>query len=417
MDIDTLSTTSATEEFTTTHTEVEQSPWIARNEHDARRLLQSWEHTDHGDIPRSMDATARFFLPFLQARSGFNTPHVALWHDDGKPEGILVGRRSVARPSLTLGPFNIPMPRLRSLDITYGGLEASSAATAAQQATYLRQLLASDDLDCISIHHLPEDSEIAKLLQPGLRWRGDGGPILTGHWFSELNDRDGQPVHANSSKTRRNFRRKDRKFVETFNDEVEVRELCAPDEVETLLATAAGIGARSYQAGIGVGVRDTPRWRAILSILAANGDLRGYLLDAGGESVAYAVGSVCGDTCTLMATSFLPEHRSVAPGTYLVRRVIERLQQEQLRWLDFGFGEAPYKELHGTLHRRDITLHLFANSRAARIARALDVSVKWADRTARRLLESSGLQDTARRLRRRRAERRSAAGNGVTNSS
>lgn len=406
METDTLSATGINEESTETHTGTEQSPWIARTEEDARELLQSWECTDHGEMPRSTDAAASFFLPFLQARSGFNTPHVALWRDGGKPDGILVGRRSVGRPSLTLGPLNIPMPRLRTLDITYGGLEARSATTAAKQATYLRQLLAADDLDCISIHHLPEGTEIAKLLQSGLRWRGDGGPVFTGHWFSGLNDRDGQPVHANSSKTRRNFRRKDRKFDDTFNGEVEVRELRSTDEVETLLATAAGIGARSYQAGIGVGVRDNPRWRAILSILAASGDLRGYLLDAGGESVAYAVGSVCGDTCTLMATSFLPEHRQVAPGTYLVRRVIERLQQEQLRWLDFGFGEAPYKELHGTLHRRDMTLHLFANSRAARTARALDIGVKWVDRTARRLLESTGLQDTARRLRRRRGERR-----------
>ena len=406
MEIETPCTTNIDKEFTPAAHE-EKGPRLALSEGGARILLQSWEQLAHGDVPRSIDAAACFFLPFLHARNGINTPHVALWDKDGKPDGILIARHSVGRPKLLLGSKQVPMPRLRTLDITYGGLEARSASTAGKQAAYLRQLLSGGDLDCISIHHLPEDNQIAQLLQPGLRWPGDGGPVSTGHWFSELTDLEGQPLSAYPAKARRNFRRKDRNLVNAFNGDVEVRELRHVDEVETLLTVAASICARSYQGRLGVGVRDNPRWRAICSILAATGALRGYLLDAGEATIAYAVGSVREGTCNLMATAFLPEYRSVAPGSYLVRRVIERLQQEKVRWLDFGFGEAPFKKLHGTMHRQEITLNLYSDSPAARTARVLDTAVKWADRTAHRLLQRSGLEDRARHLRRRIAERSS----------
>ena len=381
-----------------------ENPRLALCEDSARILMQSWELLARMDTPQSIDSTASFFLPFLHARGGINTPHIALWSKNGKPDGILIARRSTGRPKLSLGPMRIPMPYLRTLDIPYGGLEALSASTAGKQATYLRQLLSCGNLDCISIHHLPEDNLISPLLKPGLRWPGDGSPVSTGHWFRELTDLEARPISAYTTKACRNFRRKDRNLVNAFNGEVKVRELRNMSEIETLVVTAADIGAHGYQGRLGIGVRDNPRWRAIFNILAATGALRGYLLEAGGNSIAYAVGSVENGTCNLMATAFLPKYRSVAPGTYLVRRVIERLQQENVRWLDFGFGESPLKKLHGTLHRQDITITLYSDSAAGRIARILDTTVKRAKYTARHWLQKNGLEDATRNLRRRIAE-------------
>ncbi|GAA5524161.1 hypothetical protein Maes01_00715 [Microbulbifer aestuariivivens] len=384
---------------TTTHSfHTHTFPQVGNDRESARALLECWSTTRDSDAPGSIDSDASFFLPFLSAREGEHHPNVVLWRQGQQAAGILVGRRSFERPRLSIGPFKVPMPRLRTLEIAYGGLEAASAEVASLQADYLRELLQTKAVDCISVHHLPLASEIGSALYGGLREPGDGNPLVAGQWFAELTDAEGKALVSNSAKTRSSFRRKDRKLEQAFGGAVEIHECRRPAEVGAFIEAAADIGGRSYQGKIGVGVQSTHHWHTVLRILAANGYLRGYLLKAAGKPVAYAVGPAKGNTFTLMATSFLPEYRQQAPGAYLIRRMIERLQAEGLRWLDFGFGDAPYKELHGTWRREIATLHLYSHTPAARVARALDALVKGVDRGSRRILQRTGLYGRARKL-------------------
>ena len=384
------------------------TPWIADSMEMARALLSLWEHRadKHSGAPGSVHASSDFFLPFLAANDCYLSPHIALWESGGVPCGILIARIAVSRPKRAIGPITVPMPRLKNLEIVHGGLEADTEGTTLLQLAYIREILATGKVDAISIHHLPCDSEAGKRLLAGLRGPGDGSPALTSHWFTELSDVNGEPVISNSSKTRSSFRRKDRKLEKLFLGPVQVRELNSEQDVTPLIVAAAGIGERSYQGGLGVGVRNNTHWQTVLSILAANGHLRGYLLEADGATLAYGVGAACHGTFCYMAGSFLPEYRDVAPGGYLLRRMFERLQDQGIRWFDFGFGDAAYKELYGNLCREEATLHLYAKSRPAQTARLLDGLVQRSNRGVRTLLSSTGLLESARRLWRRRLERR-----------
>ncbi|WP_226667886.1 GNAT family N-acetyltransferase [Microbulbifer aggregans] len=362
----------------------------------AKKLLHTWELADQRDAPRVATAKADFFLPFLSEIPGDKTPYVALWKKDGKPDGILIGRLSVRRPLITIGNRRLPMPQLRTLNITEGGLEALSAETALQQKKYLQALLAGGDLECISIFRLSPDGEAGKALDNGLNKSGDGNPTKVARWFTELNDRHGNPVVTNSAKTRSGFRRKDRKLVEAFDGSVEIREIRNPQDIAGFLKVAVNIVAASYQQSIGVGVKDDMAWKSTSRIHAENGSFRGYLLEVEGEPIAYIVGPVVDGTFTLLATSFLPQYGKLAPGTYLLRRVIERLQNEGIRWIDYGIGDYSYKELYGTLRREDTSTNFYAASTNARIARGLNVLAN----STTRFLQSSGLLKRLKQIRR-----------------
>lgn len=405
--METLTPTMPTtaEDFSYSHTEFGHSQHVEFTISGARTLIESWEQADLDCEPKAGVAAANFYLPFLPELPGDNTPHVRLWKQKGLPNGILIGRLSIRSPLVRIGKWRIPMPRLRTLNITEGGLKALNSATADQQAEYLRQLLADGTIDCISVHRVPLNSEIGSILGKGLRHPGDGNPTVIGHWFTELNDTSGRPVVTNSAKTRSAFRRMDRKLCEFFDNQVQLREFRSREQVADFIKVAARIGASSYQQGIGVGVQDNSWWSKLLGLHADNGNMRAYLLEAKGEPIAYAVGSLWGDTYTGLATSYLPEHRSIAPGTYLLRRMLEQFQQEGVRWFDYGVGDYGYKEIYGTWRREDATLNLYASSPAARITCALEAIVSKTNRTLHRALQSWGLIDRLRHLRRRIAER------------
>ncbi|KUJ82590.1 MULTISPECIES: GNAT family N-acetyltransferase [Microbulbifer] len=380
-------------------------PELGEDVESARRLLDAWALVQPDSEPCSVDAHPDFYLPFLNAREGKNSPQVVLWRQGSDARGILVGRRSRGRHQLSIGPLKIPMPELRRLDITYGGLESKDEQVAQLQADYLRELLQSGTVDCISVHHLPVDSAIGGILQAGLRMPGDGSPIVKKQWFLQLTDDQKQPIVTNSAKTRSSQRRQDRKLEKAFSGTVKIREVRDLDQVGRFIEAASEIGAKSYQGSLRIGVTDSRRWHTHLGVLAGIGCLRAYVLEAQDTPIAYAVGSYKHRTYTGIATSFLPEHRNLSPGAYLNRRVIEHLQAEGAMWLDFGFGDASYKQLHGTWQREIVTLHLYSRTPAARVARALDASVKWVDHTSRRMLHESGLYERARKLIRRSAER------------
>ncbi|SHF60526.1 Acetyltransferase (GNAT) domain-containing protein [Microbulbifer donghaiensis] len=371
-----------------TRLDVPQDPLIERSVTGARTLLESWERTDHNGAPRVAQAAANFYLPSLPKCPGHNTPHIVLWEKDGLPDGILIGHRSVRRSRLSLAKIPIPMPRLRRLEVTTGGLETHSRETARRQAAYLRRLLRSREFDCITICNLPLDSEIGRILNGGLRFPGDGKPDVAGHWFTELTDERGHPIVSHSAKTRGSFRRMDRKLCKLFADRVELREFHAPDQVKEFISAAARIGECSYQHAMGVGVQNDASWREKLRLYADYGSLRAYLLVGDGKPLAYAVGALWGNTYSGIATSFLPEFATVSPGGYLLRRMIEQFQQAGIRWFDLGVPDYDYKKVYGTLRREVATFCFFATTPAAKTATLLDSGVANLRKTVRRLRSS-----------------------------
>lgn len=156
-----------------------------------------------------------------------------------------------------------------------------------------------------------------------------------------------------SGKTRSTLRRKARKLAEDMGGYT-ITEHRTPAEIEAFLAAALPLSARTYQARLlDAGLPDSPAARRAMLEAAEDNRMRGFLLHAGGEAIAYlalpVVGPETGRTLVYAHLGYDPDHARLSPGTVLQMDALERLFAEgRYRWFDFTEGEGAHKAMFGT---------------------------------------------------------------------
>ena len=343
---------------------------VATSVEDTDSLRDDWIAVLARYGKETLDSAPEFFLPFLTGLGDITQPHVAVFRRDGVPSAVIVGRTALRNIPCHIGHLKFRTPRLRCLDIVHGGLVSDGHQTSIRWVTtHLKQLLESGQVEHIAINHLSVDDPVLdETIYPSISHHvllSQNEP----HWYATLLDpKTGEAVDTHSSKTLRTFRRKDKKLLEHFNQQVNIETVDGVSGKDLFLERACSIAARTYQSAIGVGFADNPRWRTMLDTLAVNGYLRGYVLIAAGEPIAYVFGSVFRSVFTLIATAFIPKHRDIGPGAYLLRHVLRVLADQGVSTVDFGFGDAAYKRLHGTECRSDVNLVFYGSGPKVRLA-------------------------------------------------
>ena len=156
-----------------------------------------------------------------------------------------------------------------------------------------------------------------------------------------------------SGKTRSTLRRKAKKLAEESGGTT-VTEHRSPAEIEAFLAAALPLSAKTYQARLlDAGLPDSPEARRAMLEAAEDDRMRGFLLHAGGQAIAYlslpVVGPRTGGTLVYAHLGYDPDHARLSPGTVLQMEALERLFAEQrYRWFDFTEGEGAHKAMFGT---------------------------------------------------------------------
>jgi CelD/BcsL family acetyltransferase involved in cellulose biosynthesis len=95
---------------------------------------------------------------------------------------------------------------------------------------------------------------------------------------------------------------------------------------------------------------------------AAKGWLRMYVLYLNGKPSAYWWGVVYGETFHSCALGYDPEFHNYSPGSYLLTKGLESLCQQGVKELDFGLGDARYKQQFGDNNYKEATISLFAQT-------------------------------------------------------
>jgi CelD/BcsL family acetyltransferase involved in cellulose biosynthesis len=152
-----------------------------------------------------------------------------------------------------------------------------------------------------------------------------------------------------SGKTRATLRRKTRKLAEDMGGTT-ITEHRSPAEIESFLTAALPLSARTYQARLlDAGLPDSPAARRAMLEAAEDNRMRGFLLHAGGQTIAYLLLPVVGQTLVYAHLGHDPDYARLSPGTVLQLEALERLFAEgRYRWFDFTEGEGAHKAMFGT---------------------------------------------------------------------
>ncbi len=382
--------------------------WVAGDEAEIRAragaLLGEWDA-----LRRRLGIASRFNDPagFLRGVAGRHGVPCVLAARAGDVLAVVVATLEHAPLVHKIGYLKVPTPKLKTMRVAETGLlcDATPAALDAVVAT-LRALVASRAVDHLAIHNLPLDHPLAKRFGEVAAAGSGAVPVQRGRWRTRLLDPvTGAKLVHHSGKTRHKLRKRSSTFDEAFGGEVRLVRIEKEDQIDGFVRAATGIIRQTYQAALGIGVKDTPPYRQLLADLAAAGQLCGYLLEARGEAVAYLVGDVQDGTFRLWATSFLPQHWELGPGVVLLWRVLEELAGRGVALFDFGFGEAEYKAMLGSERIEEGDWRIYAKGLRGRAACLSDRATGAADAFARRLLRSRNLVQRVKKAWRQRMEK------------
>jgi hypothetical protein len=347
-----------------------EAPWIAlRNRHGSA--------TPNADPHR--------FAATIEALGDGVEPHVTLLGEADRPRAIIVARRSTRKLGCRVGYLPLPSPRLRCLDVVYGGLITDGSEPAKQAVcNHLRLTLEARDVDHVMVNHLPTDHELFGRLSRGFVFTPggtDGSPRP--HWQFTFAEGPFENTLARfSRKHRYNVRRADRMLTRHFGGDSSLETTTSADDLDAFIDDAVRITDAGWQGGVGGGFGDARIQRALLARAADQNRLRCYVLRCAGEAIAFQAGLVLADVYHLQSTGFLPQWATLSPGQVMLLRVMKDLRDVGVRSIDYGFGDAGYKRMYGTESWHEATVYLYAPTREGRSARLLHLVARTASRLA-----------------------------------
>jgi len=368
---------------------------VARTLEELERLRPAWNA-----LPWEREEAAyEYFTTRLATRPGVIGPFAAVTTGGG-----LAGRLELRRLSTRVGYRDVYAPSVRLLRVVDGGIAgaADPAVLAALLAT-VRTALADGTADAVE---LPP----AELGSPLLAaFTSLGGPLerqpFIVPWTRRLLELPGsfeEFVSSRSSNTRWRIRRDARRLAEELGDELRVEIVREPGDLDRFVDAADRIARGTYQRALGAGFSDTPEQRALTTVGLEHGWVRGYLLYRGDTPIAYWLCSTWGETILIRTAGFDQRYAELRIGLYLLMRLIEdAIADPELRVLDFGPGDAAYKQQFSSTSREEQNVVVFAPTFRGRRLNATRTLVLAPARGARKLLDETGLTDRVKaRLRR-----------------
>lgn len=340
-------------------------------------------------------------------RPEVEAPFVTVVEQDGGPSALVAGRleRTLIAPAVGyVTPFRI---RARVLAVIHQGVVGhldERAATAVVR--FLWSVLESGAADAVDFHHLPENSPLlGALRRAGPRWFCERTPRWSTHREMDV-PAQGSLLEAKvSAKHRSRLRKRQSSLEAAHPGGVCWRWLRDVKNIPELCARLEQVAARTYQRGLGAGYFDSDEFRQRFALFAARGQLRVQTLEIDGVTRAFWFGSVYGGVFHSSETGYDPDLRDYEVGTLMFIRLVDELIHEGVDRVDFGLGDALYKERFGDRSWRETSVWMVAPSaKGVAIMLLLRVAIAT-DRTMRRVVRQFGLTDRIKAFWRRRTEK------------
>lgn len=293
-------------------------------------------------------------------------PRVFVIREGDEVVAIGAGRLGRRQLKCSFGYKTVFAPEVAELSIISGGLMGKSDdATLKLFVANLISQLKAGAADVASIAEVKTDSPLWKMINRSPSWPcRDMTPMPQLHYGITLpKSKDGLFMNM-KSKHRTNLRRLGRILERDFPDGVNVRCFAEVSEVPRFCDEAEFVAAKSYLRALGVGFFDNAAARDQMSLYAARGAFRGYVLYIKEKPCAFWYGNLYKSVFFIGMTAFDPEFSDYEIGTILLIQVLEDLVENGngVTRFDFGLGEAAYKSKFSTEVWSEAKLLIFAPS-------------------------------------------------------
>jgi len=366
---------------------------VARTIEDVEALRDTWEALS----PERLTADVDYHLTVLRHARGVIRPHVAVLERNGGPAALAVGRVEEVELTARVGYKTVFSPRVRALTIAQGGLLGVDEETAEPLFAALSGTLAEDRLHVLRLRLLDVGGPVHELARtrPGILVRQHlGAPVE--RWRAQIPGTFDEYLSARSSKTRSNVKRYARRLEERYGDGVSFRVFRTPDELEELLRDTEAVHVKTYQHGMGAGLKGTELETRLRELAAERGWFRGFVLYLDGAASAFWHGTAYRGVFYTGPTGYDPAHRDLRLGTYVLARMVEKLCGE-VEWMDFGSGDAEYKRHFSDESRLEEDMAIFSSRPRPIAINLAQTTVRGASRATRSVLARSGRLRAARR--------------------
>lgn len=391
---------------------------VARTMHEIEQFHDLWS-----SWTSSRDADAEYCREFVWSSRDFVRPHMIVIFRGTIPEAMFVGRIERIKIESRVGYIRFRGPESLVLIFPSVGRLGNSSSEEISEA-FLRSVMSSLRAGEADAALLQQVDMTSRLFEAGLRIPGptsrDRVLKPAAHYFLRL-PRSIEEVHRGFSQgLRAEVRRKKKKLLTDFPDAVKVECFRAPDELERVLPELEKIAAKTYQRALGVGFQDNDEMRRRLRFFAQRGWLRIYLLTIEDKPWAFWTGTLYRDSFSSGDIGFDPGFSRYSPGTFLLSWVIEDLCAAGVAEIDFGSGDAEYKERFGNLRLMETGVYVFAPTVKGATVNLLRTAIGFVDSGLRAFLHHSNLLPRIKRLWRSRlaghtdGKRRAPTGEGAS---
>jgi len=323
---------------------------IARTSEAVEALRDVWIELAVTDIDSDID----YFLTVVRGADQVIRPHVIhLQSEDGR-DLIAVARLENLPLPFRLGYTVVATVTLRAIVVTFGGvLGAEGREDEERVMGCLRRSLREGEADVLLMRNVASTSTLAEAAASSASrlCRTQGLPT-TPRWIAAIPDTLDGFLQVRSLKTRQRFRREHRVLQEKFGEGLSLRRFHQAGELDLLCKDIETVAASTYQRGLGVGFAGTPMERALIALGLRRGWYSAWVLYLNGSPVAFWMGFAYRDTFTVVTPGFNPAYAKLSVGNYTMLRMVEDLCADgQIRFLDFGHGDADYKAAFGRAAR------------------------------------------------------------------
>jgi Acetyltransferase (GNAT) domain len=366
---------------------------VARTIEAVEDLREAWEALR----PERLTGDIDYHLTVLRHARRVIRPHVAVLERNGAPAALAVGRVEEVNLTARIGYKTVLRPRVRALTIAQGGLLGVDGEAAEPLFAALSGALAEERLHVLRLRLLDVGSPVHELARtrPGLLVRQHFGARVE-RWLASIPGTYDDYLAARSSKTRSNVKRYGRRLEERYGEGVAFRVFRTPGELEELMRDTEAVYVKTYQHGMGAGLRGTELERRLRELAAERGWFRGFVLYLDGVPAAFWHGTAYRGVFSTGPTGYDPAHRDLRLGTYVLARMVQELCGD-VEWIDFGSGDAEYKRHFSDESRLEEDMLVFAARPHPIAVNLAQTTVRGASRAAQAALSRTGRLRGARR--------------------